>query len=201
MKIAGVYLAAGNSSRMGTNKLALNVGTMTLGSLALETAIKSKLEKIYIITKESDNVDWLPETIKSNEKCTVVKCATAQDGQSESLRCGTMKAQADQMDAILIMLADQPFITVQMLDEMITCMKKNPYCKFVATSYEQKIMPPVLFSASMYGDLQALRGDTGARAILHGDFLHYGKLLPCTDNRLVFDVDTIGDYQSIKIMD
>ena len=52
MKIAGIYLAAGNSSRMGSNKLALPVGTMTVGSLALETALKSSLDKVYIITKD-----------------------------------------------------------------------------------------------------------------------------------------------------
>ena len=53
MKITGVYLAAGSSSRMGSNKLALPVGTKTLGSLAVQTALKTPLDQIYIITKET----------------------------------------------------------------------------------------------------------------------------------------------------
>ena len=201
MKIAGIYLAAGNSSRIGTNKLALPIGTMTVGSLALEIVLKSSLDKVYIITKDEDDAAWLPDEMKLDARCAFIKCPTAHKGQSESLRRGIEQAQADQMDAVLVILADQPFITVQMLEEMIACMKNNPTCRFVATIYEQTITPPVLFSASMYGELLKLHGDKGARTILQGDFLQKGKLLPCADKRLVFDVDTNEDYltlQSIK---
>lgn len=198
MKIVGIYLAAGNSSRMGSDKLKLQVGTMTLGSLALETALKSSLDKIYIITKDTDDVDWLPDEVKSDTRCIILKCSTAHKGQSESLRCGIHQAQFDHADAVIVMLADQPFITVQMIEEMILCMKKNPTSKFVATSHKQSIMPPVLFSSSMYANLLTLRGDAGARTILHGDFLQYGKQLPCADNRLIFDVDTVEDYQALQ---
>lgn len=197
MKIAGIYLAAGSSSRMGRNKLMLNVGFMTLGSLALETALKSSLDAIYIITKETDDVEWLPAEMKSHDKCIIIPCSNAHKGQSESLKCGIRRAQTHHMDAVLIMLADQPFITVQMLNEMIACMKNNPTCRFVATSFEQTIMPPALLSSAMYADLLKLHGDRGAKAILHGDLLHKGKRLPCADQRLVFDVDTPGDYQSL----
>ncbi|WP_186670413.1 NTP transferase domain-containing protein [Sporosarcina sp. BP05] len=198
MKIIGIYLAAGNSSRMGSHKLALPVGTMTVGSLALETALKSQLDEIFVITKDTDDADWLPEEMKSDSRCSIIKCSTAHEGQSESLRCGIQQAQAHQADAVIIMLADQPFITVQMIEEMILCMRKNPTSKFVASSHKQTIMPPVLFSSSMYNELLELRGDKGAKAILQGDFLQKGKLLPCADKRLVFDVDTEADYEALQ---
>lgn len=99
------------------------------------------------------------------------------------------------MDAVLVMLADQPFITVQVLDEMIACMKSNQNCSFVATSFDQTIMPPVLLSSSMYAELLTLHGDMGAKAFLHGDFLQKGHVLPCADKRLIFDVDTPEEYQ------
>ena len=195
MKIAGIYLAAGKSSRMGRNKLMLNVGFMTLGSLALETALKSSLDAVYVITKETDDVGWLPAEMKVHNKCIIIPCPSADKGQSESLKCGIERAKIDHMDAVLVMLADQPFITVQMLNEMIACMKNNPTCRFVATSFEQTISPPVLLASALYADLLKLHGDSGAKAILHGDFLHMGKQLPCADQRLVFDVDTPEDYQ------
>lgn len=198
MKIVGVYLAAGKSSRMGTHKLALPVGTMSLGSLALETALDSPLDEVCVIISDADNTEWIPSHMKSDAKCTIIKCSTSYKGQSESLRCGIQHAQCTRADGVLVMLADQPFITVQMLAEMITCMKNNPTCRFVATTFEYSIMPPVLFASSMYPDLFQLRGDKGARAILQGDFLYKGKLLTCTDKRLVFDVDTREDYQMLK---
>ena len=63
---------------------------------------------------------------------------------------------------------------------------------------KQTIMPPVLFSSSMYTELLELHGDKGAKAILQGDFLQKGKLLPCADKRLVFDVDTEADYEALQ---
>lgn len=198
MKIVGVYLAAGNSNRMGTNKLALPIGTKSLGSLALETSLASPLDEVYVIIRNTDTTDWIPPHIKSNAKCTIIQCPTSSEGQSESLRCGIQHARDTGADGVIVMLADQPFITIQMLTEMITCMKTNPACRFVATVFEESIMPPVLFSSSMYPDLLELRGDKGARAILQGDFLQKGKLLTCTDKRFVFDVDTPDDYQTLK---
>lgn len=198
MKIIGIYLAAGNSTRMGTHKLALPVGTMSLGSLALETALNSPLDEIFVITKDTDDTEWIPSHMKSNAKCTIIQCPTSNEGQSESLRCGIQHAQERHADGVLVMLADQPFITVQMLSEMITCMSEKPDCRFVATTSKQVTMPPVLFSAYMYPELLKLRGDKGARAILKGDFLQQGKLLNCNDKRLVFDVDTVKDYETLK---
>ena len=194
MKIAGVYLAAGSSSRMGSNKLALPVGTKTLGSLSVQTALQTSLSRIYIITKETDDIAWLSLEVKSHAKSTIIPCSTSYEGQSESLRCGIHQAQNDQMDAILVMLADQPFITVQMIEKMIACAKENPTCKFVARAMEGFIMPPVLFPSSMYSELLKLCEDTGVKAILQGDFLQHGKLVPCGDQRLVFGVDTNEQY-------
>ena len=198
MKIVGVYLAAGNSTRMGTHKLALPIGTMSLGSLALETALKSPLDEVYVIIKDTDDMEWIPSHMKAHAKCTIIQYPTSNEGQSESLRYGIQHAQEHLADGVLVMLADQPFITVQMLSEMITCMSEKPACKFVATTSNEAIMPPVLFSSSMYPELLKLRGDKGARAILKGDFLQQGELLNCNDKRLVFDVDTNKDYETLK---
>ena len=197
MKVVGIYLAAGNSRRMGENKLALPVGTMTLGSLALQTALKTSLDEIYIITKELEEVSWLPNEIIDNKMCTIVTCLTSHKGQSESLRCGIRQAQLGNADAAVVLLADQPFITVQMIDEMISCMKKTPTSKYVAASHEGRIMPPVLFSSSLFPALLNLTGDTGAKALLRGEFLHQGTQIPCNDNRLIFDVDTKEDYEEL----
>ncbi|WP_376768611.1 NTP transferase domain-containing protein [Paenibacillus foliorum] len=41
--IFGIYLAAGQSSRMGSDKLRLPVGPMNLGNYALAAALNSRL--------------------------------------------------------------------------------------------------------------------------------------------------------------
>ena len=197
MKVAGIYLAAGNSRRMGTHKLALPVGMMSLGSLALETALRSSLNLIYVIVQETDDMIWLPSNMKADERCKILQCTTAAEGQSESLRCGIRQAKEDGFDAVMVMLADQPFITTLMINEMIACIRDKPSRKFIATSFDGIISPPVLFSSAMYPALFNLTGDAGAKTLLHDALLNEGKLLPCNDKRLVFDIDTKEDYDKL----
>ena len=97
----------------------------------------------------------------------------------------------------MVILADQPFITVLMLDEIINCMKSNPTCNYVATTNDDLLMPPVLFSASLFPSLLDLEGDTGARAVLRGIPQSMGRRIPCIDKRFVFDVDTVDDYKEL----
>ena len=111
---------------MGTHKLALPVGMMSLGSLALETALRSSLDLIYVIVQEMDDVIWLPSNMKADERCIILQCSTAAEGQSESLRCGIRRAKENGFDAVMVMLADQPLVTTLMINEMIACIRNMP---------------------------------------------------------------------------
>jgi molybdenum cofactor cytidylyltransferase len=198
VKVVGIYMAAGKSQRMGTpNKLALPVGKMSLGSLALDTALNSTLSKVFIIIRDEDDASWIAPDMLSNPKAVIVKCSTAHLGQAESLRAGIEKAENEKADAAMVILADQPFITVLMLDEMIDCMNTNPTCNYVATTDEDLLLPPVLFTAKLFPSLLALEGDTGAREVLRGIPRNMGKQIPCKDKRFVVDVDTAEDYKKL----
>lgn len=50
MKTAAIYLAAGTSRRMGTDKRSLVLNGVSLGSMALKNALLSKLDHIFVIT-------------------------------------------------------------------------------------------------------------------------------------------------------
>src|SRR4051812_17117184 len=99
MKVAGIYLAAGNSHHTGTHKLALPIGTRSLGSLALETALQSSLDWVYVMVQETDDLGWIPPDMKANEKCIILQCDTAVENQSEPLRCGIQQAKEDGLEA------------------------------------------------------------------------------------------------------
>lgn len=195
MKVVGIYLAAGNSQRMGTSKLALPVGKMSLGSLALETALNSSLQKVFVIVQEKDDRNWISQKLINHEKLVIVNCTTSQHEQSASLRCGVEQTQNEKANAAMILLADQPFITVLMIDELINCMKNNPTCNYVATMHNDLLIPPVLFSESMFPELLTLRGDVGAKSLLQNDAKFTGEKIRCDDNRFIFDVDTKEDYE------
>lgn len=196
MAIVGIYLAAGKSRRMGLDKRSLLVGMKTLGSLAIETALQSRLDCICIVTQEDDALSWLPDAVKREKKVVHLPCKLADEGLSASLKCGVTFAKSLHAEAIVILLADQPFITVQMIDEMIAYHKEQNRSEFVAPYFKGVPRPPILIASSVFPALLKLNGDRGARDLLRSGF-YKGVKLPCSDQRLFYDVDTKEDYHSL----
>jgi len=193
MKLAGVYLAAGTSRRMGQCKLSLPAGNLTVGSLALKTALHTSLEKIFVITKMNDPLNWLSYELISNPKCKVLPCSKSHLGMSESLKRGILQAQREKFDGSMVILGDQPFITAEMLESLINVFKKEHACDYAASYHKGKIQPPILFRKSIFARLLLLEGDKGAKDLLRNPAMK-GKHIPMNDERSFLDLDTNQDY-------
>ncbi|MFC4766735.1 nucleotidyltransferase family protein [Effusibacillus consociatus] len=201
IKIVGIYLAAGKSSRMGENKLSLEAGDTTLGSFALKTALKSQLSKVIVVTKKGDNLAWMDPILfctSSQEKWYHVECKESDKGQAHSLRCGVETARRFGAEGVMILLADQPLVSLEFINKMISQYLKNRRLHYVAASYQGIPRPPVLFSQIMFEALMKLQGDEGARGLLRRDTLMSGMLVEHDDPDCFFDIDTRQQYRQIK---
>lgn len=200
MKIVAVYLAAGSSRRMGHNKLALPFGGCSLGSTALFTLIDSDIEKVIVVTNDLDNHKWISPSLKESKKCYFTDNPKADEGQSYSLTFGVKQAITFGADAVMVVLADQPFVLKETMNQLIACFKYNKY-DFVATSLNGVIGPPLIFSKTLFPQLLQLRGDKGARRMIRGSLRDRGMVIESNDDDSFFDIDTETDYlQAIKIM-
>ncbi|CAI8724214.1 hypothetical protein EMIT07CA2_130012 [Brevibacillus sp. IT-7CA2] len=106
---------------MGSDKLRLPLGSMHLGSYALAAALHSKLDYVAIVSGDG-TADWINRTFYQepiHRKWAVFHCSEAHLGQSYSLRCGVVAAQAKHAAALMILLADQPLITTTMINELL----------------------------------------------------------------------------------
>lgn len=198
-RIVGVYLAAGSSSRMGTDKLRLRLGDKCLGSHALGAALSSKLDYVSVVVNnaaaESEWIDpaYYAERIK--RKWAVIHCPEALLGQAWSLRCGVRAAMAAEAAAVMIMLADQPFLSREMIDELVDryhSLQEDGNIGFVASRHEGVARPPVIFDRSMFQDLLKLQGDQGARHLIRQHAS--GICLDFASPDLFLDADTPEDY-------
>jgi molybdenum cofactor cytidylyltransferase len=94
----------------------------------------------------------------------------------------------------ILSVADQPHLTAPLLDSLIEHHRATGK-KIVAAQYIGVPGPPALFCASLFPQLQTLRGDEGARRVLQANPGEV-ELVPFPDGAL--DVDTLEDYEKLR---
>ena len=191
----------GDSRRMGTNKLLLDIGGIPLGSLALQAALESKVHQVLVITKRDDRLTWIvPHLFRSEygKKWASVQLEKSNQGQAYSIISGLKEAIHLRADAVLLQLADQPFVTTAIINFLIEAYRKEPSKLFFACCHQGIVRPPVLFTKNFFPRLIELQGDKGARDLLKGDFREKGEIYDFDYEEFLFDVDTMDDYVKLK---
>ncbi|MDV2684051.1 NTP transferase domain-containing protein [Alkalihalophilus lindianensis] len=193
--ICGIYLAAGQSQRMGCPKLDLPLNGKYLGSISLETALNSQLDKVIVVVNQEGPLTWLSANfLDSHPNCMVKRSKLSNQGQAVSLKAGLKIAQDLQADAVMVLLADQPFISQKLLDRLISIYKiKRP--NFIASSFNGIQRPPIIINSILYPELWKLKGDTGARHIIRNN--NQGIIVKENEELQFIDVDTPQQYESL----
>jgi len=201
-ELVGVYLAAGQSKRMGQDKLALPFGRQPLGAVSLAKALRSNLNRIIIVINNHVVPSWLSAfLLRSPEawKCDVVVCPDASEGMSCTIREGIRKAQSWKARAAMMILADQPFITTQMLNEIIerfdSAQEAGPEIRYAAPAFGDISSPPILFAKEAFPELLKLKGDIGAKQILKQ---LVGITLDYAEPTLFYDIDYVAQYEALR---
>lgn len=193
-EIVGIYMAAGRSSRMGPNKLALPLGKQPLGSHALKTALQSKLSHIFIVIPEENDYTFKVLNPYFTEKVTSIQCPNSYLGFSYSLKFGIEAAKTMDAAGAVILLADQPFIHFEMINSLMSIFQTEKV-DYVASSYNNIIRPPILIGKQLFPLFKQLKGDEGAKKLLTGNPAIRGRVIPYENEKLFWDIDTKGEYE------
>jgi len=199
-----IYLAAGQSKRMGMNKLELPLGESTIGSQVLELVIKENLGHVLVVTKANDELNWLHPSLFQQpfkDRWTNVTCRDADKGQAHSLQCGLSAAMDRNPKGMMILLADQPFLSLQTIQHLAgkftEASQTDEKTDFVAASFQGIPRPPIIFSPKVLPLLFQLKGDIGARKLLQSRQLT-GQWIEYENKREFFDIDSMEEYQQVK---
>ncbi len=193
-EIVGIYMAAGRSSRMGQNKLALPLGNQPLGSHALLTALQSNLSHIMVVIPDENDYTFKALSTYFTEKVTAIQCPNSSQGFSYSLKFGIQTAKTMEASGAVILLADQPFIHLEMINNLINTFQKEKV-DYVASSYSNIIRPPILIGKQLFPLFKQLKGDEGAKKLLTGNPALRGRVLPYENEKLFRDIDTMREYE------
>src|SRR6185436_9507867 len=119
------------------------------------------------------------------ENCRVVVCQDAAEGMGASLACAT-RAAAD-ADAFVVALADMPFIRSSTIAAVRDALAGG--APLAAPYFRARRGHPVGISAKFRSELEALRGDEGAKKIIAANEAGLVKI-PVGDPGVLRDIDT-----------
>lgn len=183
--IIGILLAAGSSSRFGSDKL---LHFLPDGQPIAVTAAQHLLAAVPECIAVVRSLEH-PLAVKLREAgCRVEECARAEEGMGVSLACGVHAAGPGR--DYLVALADMPFIRPSTIVAVREAMESG--AKLVAPYFRARRGHPVGIAAAFYEQLVALEGDAGARAVLEAQIGELKKI-PCGDPGVIRDIDTPND--------
>lgn len=204
-KVVGVYLAAGAATRMGSPKLALEPEPgRPLGCYALRAALASRLDAVIVVVRDEKTFDVLANGLEAKSAATDYRpnrlhkavCPEAAEGMSRSLRSEVSAAEALGADAVVVLLADQPFVQPTDIDALLRSVENDPTLDYAALADRGQPKPPILLAHSMFPAVARLEGDVGARALLR-DARYRGVRLSASDDSCFLDADTPDDLDPI----
>ncbi len=192
-----VVLAAGESKRMGEPKQLLPWQGKTLIEHAVETALKVEVEKVTVVLGANHSV--IKNKIK-NYPVEIILNPEWKSGLGSSISrtvSGFMNAESN-LEGVMFILADQPFVTSAYLTQMLR--RFQPKAKQILTTKynDGKQGVPTLFSSFYFEELSKLSGDSGAKSIIKKHKISVESLKAPFEN---MDVDSKEDYEkAVKII-
>jgi molybdenum cofactor cytidylyltransferase len=162
--VAAILLAAGAGTRFGSAKQLALVEGEPLVRRAARAAIASGCASVRVVLgAHAAQV----EAALAGLEVQLVPNSDWEEGMASSIRAGIDAVAADhpRADAALLLLADQISVTSALLDTLIGLFEAGD-ADLVACAWAGTQGPPALFGRRFFSELEALRGDRGARSVL-----------------------------------
>ena len=192
--ISVLILAAGASRRMGKPKLLIEWQGLSLLEKALLLGQSISPDRVSIVL--GSHYERYFQIIDIN-KVNIVRNENWTSGMGTSIACGVeaISNTWPHANGIMIMLADQPLMTAQHLNELITEFNRNP--GFIsATEYPNKKRGvPAVFPPEYFEELMSLNSDKGARDLLNSK-AH--KIVTVYHAEVILDIDTPEDLKTLQ---
>lgn len=189
-RIGAVILAAGPSRRMGQPKLVLTHEGVPLLRRAVDAALGARCDEVVVVLGAHGDL-YAP--LLNGTPVRIVQNPRYHEGMSSSIQAG-IEALAEDVQAAMLMLADQPFIDAsiirRLIDTYLTSGKRIVACQYGAVRGA-----PTLFDRALFLELLVVHGDQGARQVIEAYPTQVATVeIPLERAR---DVDTPADVRML----
>jgi molybdenum cofactor cytidylyltransferase len=159
--IVALVLAAGSSRRMGRPKQLLEIGGEALIRRAVRQAASAGVDQTVVVVGPYRAEI---ERALADADVRLVDNPDHLTGMASSLRAG-LRALDAEVEAVIVMLADQPFQGPEVLTGLIAAYRASGQ-PIVAPLFAGRRGNPVLFDRSLFAELAAQQGDQGGREVI-----------------------------------
>lgn len=193
-RIAILILAAGASIRMGQSKLLLPWKGTFLLDHSIKTALDTKAAHVFVVLGAYS--EEVHKNLPARKGCDVIIHKAWAEGMGSSLAAGVhyIQKHPSPLDAVLIMVADQPLMDAAYLNSMMDKFTASNL-PIAAADYGGRGGVPAIFDKAYFDQLGYLNSEFGARALLAENA--HNILLLNAGNRIA-DIDTPEDYRKMQ---
>jgi molybdenum cofactor cytidylyltransferase len=187
-----VILAAGASTRMGRPKQLLTYRNRSFVRHAVDAALGSVCDPVVVVV--GANAELVRNEL---EDCCVflIENRAWESGMGSSVLVGLRKLLSlnNEVEGVVIMLCDQPFVTSEVIDRLVDTRRRTQKM-IVASQYGSTRGVPALFGRELFSDLAALEPAEGARKIITK---YPGEVATIEFAEGAIDIDTPGEYEEL----
>lgn len=177
---------------MGEPKQLLPVNGRPLLEAALAAACESRLDEVVVVL--GAHADEIRRSVRLGRARVVLNPAYA-EGMSTSLRAGLASLRRHVSRAVVI-LGDQPDITAEVVDRLLDAQAASGL-PAAALSFDGLLHPPVVLARELWGEVAALEGDVGCRALVRAHPERVAAVAAERPSAHPIDIDTREDFERL----
>jgi molybdenum cofactor cytidylyltransferase len=184
-RIAAIVLAAGQSRRMGRNKLTAEIDGTPMAVRVIDAVVASQARPVVVVTgHEAERV----RAMMLGRELTYVHNPDYAAGLSASLKAGLDALPAD-VDGALVVLGDMPAIRAEHIDRLIAAFNPVEGRSICVPTSGGKRGNPVLWGRRFFAEMRQVSGDVGARHLI-GEHAEQVCEVAIDSEAVLLDVDT-----------
>jgi molybdenum cofactor cytidylyltransferase len=190
--VAGVVLAAGASTRLGRNKLFLEIEGTTLLRRTVQRVASAGLDPIVVVLGH--------EAERARAELAGLRCQPIVNpdyalGVNSSLRAGITAVSS--ANAAVVVLADMPFVTAAMIATLVERYRTGG-APLVISDYAGVNAPPMLYDHALFEELLAMQGEGCGKQVVKR---HRAEAFSVSwPEEALTDLDVPEDYARVMAM-
>lgn len=195
--LSAILLAAGQSKRMGRQKLLLPVGEQSMIAHIADEILSGgagTISPVIVIVSEK-SPDRAP--IIQSLSGRAVQFVDNPDPESEmlsSIRCG-LRALPANCDGVLLSLGDQPTIHAAVISQLVATFVAQSNAKIIAPTFNGKRGHPLIVPSCFFAEILEAELPDGLRSFLDA-YASETVRVPSQTADVVRDIDHPADYEN-----